>query len=125
MHYILAFLLLIGWLWVTVRNSVDRRRELEKLHRTIREEAEARELKWHRAKAFVALWRERSAQNGRAHCWSDELAENKAFELLDMAEHLWPLWGGSYSSDGFVTLDLPSRRHFPGESHHLTAGSSL
>jgi hypothetical protein len=108
--HILAFLFLIGWLWVTVSDSLYRRRKLAEFHRAIREKAAARELKWDRAKAFVALWRERSVQNGRAHCWNDEIAEDKAIELQDMAEHMWPLFGGSYCSDGFVRLDLPNEQ---------------
>ena len=93
-----------------MQNSLDRRRELVKLHRAVREEAEARDLKWHRAKAFVALWRDRSAQNGHVDCWSDEIAENKAIRLLDIAEHLWPVFGATYISDGIVALDLPSEQ---------------
>jgi hypothetical protein len=107
--HILAFLFLIVWVCGAVADSRYRRRQLAEFHRAMREEAEAHELKWRRAKAFVALWRQRSAQNGRASWWTDEIAEEKAIKLLEMEERLWCVWGASYYSDGLVYEDSPSK----------------
>jgi hypothetical protein len=97
--HILAFLFLIGWLWVTVQNSLHRRRELAELHRAIREETEAERAKYCRAEALVGLWRKRARELSDAGVltatweeWlNDAWAKDAAVGLMYEHEQDWHL----------------------------------
>ncbi|MFY9642327.1 MAG: hypothetical protein WA384_16520 [Rhodomicrobium sp.] len=112
--HILTFLFLIGWLWVTVQNSLNRRRKLTEFHRAIREENEAEWAKYRRAETLVTLWRERARELSHAgvlaatfeKTLNDAWAKDTAVGLMYEHEQNWHLHSPVKNWDGAGLVDL-------------------